>query len=351
MSYPPPRVLFAEITDDDDDVYVPMIQSLSVFDARHVIALDEAGRAILWNVEIANRVKSVVVNSNARFVTRSADETRILVGSDDGGALMAYDVASGRQTSFFETHVAALTHYDDSQLTALRSDVTTQRVVTGDTHKFATFWCERTDRALVRWRATTAGSVTALACHDQHVATGGGDGYVRIWDVRRLPPASNDAQIRGAVATIDITTLRGPVGDLDFSNSNELLVSSVSSYVGVFNVMNACVTGLLGDATPRAITDVSDGARVLDDGTIPVDVASSRRLVRHARFRRDSSQIYCAIEDRWAFIDRDTNTLHLQRRATTSRYVSPITAMCETERGVVVAGDTEGRIMLWDVAR
>lgn len=341
--HPAPRTMHAVI-DDDGDRYTPPVISLASLDDRRVAALDTEGRVILWDVELANRVKTVTVNTHAARITNSTAPNELLVGTD-ADALMRYDVESGRQISFFENRFQPTARFGDdgdessSQLLVVRRDEPTQRVATGNTRKLVTLWCDRTETAVARWRADTAGSVRAVALHDHHVASGGADGIVRIWDVRRLPESANDARTRGAVAALDLSS-NGPIGDLDFSG-NLLLVGAAHNYVNTFNVRDECVAALDGTASPLAAA----GKRLLTEW--PVGAAPTRRLVTHARFRHHNpAQIRCAINERWAVIGLHDNSLHMQR-APHSRYAPTILTMCETTRGTVVTGDGEGVVAVW----
>jgi len=188
-------------------------------DGRRVITGDQAGAAIVWDVQTGREI--LKLDAHARWVVSavfSRDGKRIVTGSFDKTSKV-WDALSGRLILTFRGHKngigSAAFSPDGKRVLTASSDKTAKvwdaetgrliltlkghtgpirsaafspdgkRIVTGSYDSTARVWDARTGRALLTFRAHKAGVLSIVFSPDgRHIASAGRDEAARVWDAR-----------------------------------------------------------------------------------------------------------------------------------------------------------------------
>lgn len=301
---------------------------------RFAITLDERGSIVLQNIDIVHRGRALVRLDKAERLAW-APGGELLVGTATDNVLV-YDVETTRQTALYDNaHTWTPNH---GLMSDLKTTAAGTVVVSASLDSTVTVWQDR--RAVQRWRATSSTMpVYAVATHAHSVLSGGGDGVVRLWDLRQLPNQESVGNARclnepcRAVATYEVPE-RVDVTSLDFSvNGKGILIGGARGLVHV-------------------IKSASFG-----DGDVPTSVAfNAAHMPRHGT-HRETLVRYLSRSSRYTTYTQGATLCFTDIRDPTQTCLPPrdpshenFTALAVVHATrTVVTGDTNGNLGVWKI--
>jgi WD40 repeat protein len=376
------------------------------------------GNAAIWNVRTGQRERVLPQGQYVHAVAYDADGERLAAGSSDG-TVNIYRAADGQR-------IAQLLGHEDAVL-SVRFSPDGKRLLTCGYDETARLWDLETSRLLQvldghSWwvwsaefspdgnRIVTAGQdgkaivwarpasadragdanidapytelaeftehkgpvyAAAFSPSDGHVATGGADGRVLLWDPDEIPPVDYDRLIQGlpvrSAPHRELAGHRGPVRTLAFDTDGITLVSGAEdNAIFIWNVAAAApLKQLRGHASHvRSCVFSPDGRWLLSAGRDaqiklwrPEAYAEKRELrtdpdvlvaILSARFSSDGTRVLTASKDRTASLWDAASLDRVQRFAEGHDFLATSAAFfADRARLATAAGD--GTTRIWNL--
>lgn len=312
---------------------------------RFAITLDDRGAIALQNIDIVHRGRPLVrLDKAERLAWQHANA--LLVGTSTDN-LLVYDVETSRQTALYDN--SRTWFVEHGLMSDLKISSETSLSASASLDSTVTVWDNTARRAVHRWRATDSTMpVYTLATHGTALLSGGGDGILRLWDLRRLPSVASEAvgSLRcrtspcSAVATYELPG-RIDITSLDYSvNGTGILIGGAHGYVSALRAASFTAAGRDGEAV------------------VALNAAFDTAHAQHRYGTRETLARYLTTNSRYvAYTRHDTLCLSDISNPRSETCVPPRVANAATFTALavvhasrtVVTGDANGNLGVWRI--